>query len=71
MLTLCKGFSKKRCFVTIFLGFFAVFSINFLCFSVVIQLIDDYSYYSVVEYADNIAHIQFNNDKQEYDINLL
>ena len=37
----------------------------------VIQLIVDYTYYNVMEHANNIVHTQFDNDKQEYDMNSL
>ena len=44
---------------------------DFVSFSVVIQLIIDYTYDSVMEHANDIVYVQFHNGKQEYDTNLL
>ena len=64
-----KGLSKKRCFFAIFLGFFTVFSMDFIGLSVVSQLIVDYINYNIMERADTIKSVQFDIDKQDYDVN--
>ena len=64
-----EGLGKKRCFVAIFLGFFTVFSMDFIGLSVVIEIIFDYINYNIMERADTISSVQFDIDKQDYILN--
>ena len=63
-----KGLGKKRCFIAIFLGFFTVFLMNFIGFSVAIEVIVDYIKYIIMQSADTIISIQFDTGKQDYDV---
>ena len=42
---------------------------DFIGLSVVIQLIVDYINYNIMERADTINSVQFDTDKQDYDVN--
>ena len=70
-LAFSKGLGKKRCFVAIFLCFFTVFLIHFIGLFVVIERTVGYISYNIIERADTISYDQFDNDKQDYDVNFV
>ena len=57
--------------MVIFLVFFTVFWMDFIGLYVVIQIVVDYINYNSIERADTISAIQFDTDKQDYDVNFL
>ena len=57
--------------MTIFLAFLLVFSMDFVGLFVFMQLFVYYTDDNVIKHANNNVHIQFDSDKQEYNINVL